>query len=128
MFLSFSFSKIGLSFFFLDPPLLLASFLYIASILVLILTAVLLLPRVSGIFFPYFIGFLTFLSWDSNGLGVTRIFQVVYAPLMWHKLGKNPFINAEVKIFLLLASSRSFLWLLVSSRGHTLIIRASRLG
>ena len=48
-----------------------------ASILVLTLTVVLLLPRVPRIYFPYFIDFLTFLSWDSDGLGVTCTVQAV---------------------------------------------------
>ena len=54
------------------------------------------------------------------------LFKLSYVPLMRQELGKNPLINSEVKIFLLLAPSRSFPWSLVSSRGHTLIIRASR--
>ena len=55
------------------------------------------------------------------------LFKLSYAPLMQQKLGKNPLINVEVNIFLLLAPSRSFPRLIVSSRSHILVIRASRL-
>ena len=68
---------------------------------------------------PSYLGILT--AWELRVL-----FKLSYVPLMRQELGKNPLINSEVKIFLLLAPSRSFPWSLVSSRGHTLIIRASR--
>ena len=70
---------------------------------------------------PSCLGILT--AWELRVL-----FKLSYVPLMRQELGKNPLNNAEVKIFLLLAPSRSFPWSLVSSRGHTLIIRASRFG
>ena len=70
---------------------------------------------------PSYLGILT--TW-----GLRVLFRLSHAPLMQQKLGSNPLINVEVKTVLLLAPFRSFLWLLVSSKGHTLIIRASRFG
>ena len=72
----------------------------------------------------YFIGFLPFLSWNFDCLGLRVLFRLFYVHSMQQRLDKNPLINAEVKIFTLLVHSRSFPWLPTSSGGHTMITRA----
>ena len=68
------------------------------------------------------------LSWSSDFWGVFVLFRLSYMHSMWQGLGGNPLINAEVKIFNLLVSSRSFLWFQAFSGSHTWIIHALCLG
>ena len=57
------------------------------------------------------------LNFDSWGMSV--LLRLSYMHLMWHRLGKNPLINAEVRIFNLLVCSGSSLWSWVSSGNYT---------
>ena len=82
---------------FSDPPTFCPLSTFIVSVFVLITTAVLFLFRVSGIFSltlsvssPSYLRILT-----AQRLHV--LFKLSYAQLVRQRLGKNPFINAEVK-------------------------------
>ena len=115
-------------FFFQPPPPFASPLLFITSILALIITAVLLPTRVSGIFSLTLSNFSSPLSWNSDFWGFFVMFRLSYLYLMWQRLGKNHIINAKAKIFNLLACSRSFPWLQESPENHTWIIHAPYLG
>jgi len=83
--------------------------LFISTPLVLIFTTVLLPAKLSGIFsFTLSVSFLP-LSWNSDFWGVFVLFRLSHMHSMWQRLVENPLINAEVKIFNLLACSRHLL-------------------
>ena len=67
------------------------------------------------------------LSWNSDFRWLFVLFKLFYLYLMRQKLGKNLIINAEAKIFNLLACSGSFSRLQESLENHTWIIHASYL-
>ena len=106
-------------FLFQPPPSFASPLLFITSILALIITAVLLPSRVSGIFSLTLSNSSSPLSWNSNFWGLFVMFKLSYLYLMWQGLGKNPIINAEAKIFNLLACFRSFPWLQESLENHS---------
>ena len=99
---------------------------FIGLFLALISTTVLLLAKLSGIFFftlsvsspppPLYL--------NSGSWGMSVLLRLSYMHLMWHRLGKNPLINAEVRIFNFLLCSGSFPWSWVSSGSYTWIIGA----
>ena len=99
------------SFSFFNPPPPFASPLpFIASILALIIIAVMLLAKVSGIFSLTLLNSSSPLSQNSNFWRLFVLFRLSQLYLMWQRLGKNPIINQEAKIFNLLACSGSFPW------------------
>ena len=61
---------------------------------------------------------------NSGSWGMSVLLRLSYMHLMWHGLGKNPLINAEVRIFNFLLCSGSFPWSWVSSGSYTWIIGA----
>ena len=106
-------------------PLTFASLpLFIGTFLVLIFTAVMLPAKFLRIFF-FTLSVSSFpFSWNSDFWGVFVLFRLSHMHSMRQKLGENSLINAEVKIFSLLACSESFPWFQTSSRNHIWIIRA----
>ena len=74
--------------------------------------------------FLYPISFLPSLILEFWLLGVFVLFRLSHMHSIRQRLGENPLINMEVKIFSLLACSRSFPWLQASSGNYTWIIRA----
>ena len=78
--------------------------------------------------FLYFIGFLPSLIqelWNSNFWGVFALFRLSHVHSIRQRLGENPLINAEVKIFNLLACSRH---LLETIRGSYVQLASSKVG
>ena len=64
------------------------------------------------------------LSLNTDFWRIFVLFRLFHMYLMRQKLGKNPLINAEVKIVNLLVCSGSFLWSLAPFGNYTWIIRA----
>ena len=114
--------------YFLDPPPFASPLPFITSILTLITTAVLLLDRASGIFSLTLSDSSPPLSWNSDFWELFVLFRLSYLYLMWQRLGKNPIINAEAKIFYLIACSGSFSWFQASPRNHKWTIHATSFG
>ena len=113
-------------FFFYHPNPLSFAFLppFIMTFFALISTTILLPPRFSGIFsFTLLVSSPPF-SWNFDFWGLFVLFRLSHMHLMRQRLGKNPIINAEAKIFNLLACSGSFPWFQASPGIHTCIIRA----
>ena len=117
------------SFFFFSFLFFLASLPpFIGTSLAFFSLIVLLLAKLLEIFFFTLSVSSPPLSWSSDFWGVFVLFRLSYMHSMWQGLGGNPLINAEVKIFNLLVSSRSFLWFQAFSGSHTWIIHALCLG
>ena len=64
------------------------------------------------------------LSWNFDFWGVFVLFRLSHVHSIRQRLGENPLINMEVKIFNLLACSKSFPWFQASSGNYTWIIHA----
>ena len=101
---------------------------FIVPFLTLIFTAVLLPAKFSKIFSFTLLISSPPLSWNFDFWGLFVLFKLSHLHSMWQSLGKNPIINAETKIFNLLACFGSFLWFQASPRIHTWIICAPFLG
>ena len=101
---------------------------FIVPFLALIFTAVLLPAKFSKIFSFTLLISSPPLSWNFDFWGLFVLFRLSHLHSMWQSLGKNPIINAETKIFNLLACFGSFLWFQASPRIHTWIICAPFLG
>ena len=98
---------------------------FIASVIALITTAVMLPTKVLGIFSLTLLISSPPLSWNSDFWELFVLFRLSYLYLMRQRLGKNPIINAEAKIFNFLACFGSFLWFQASPRNHMWTIRAA---
>ena len=101
-----------------------SSSLFISTLLILIPTTILLPAKHSRIFFLTLLISSPPLSLNTNFWRIFVLFRLFHMYLMRQKLGKNPLINAEVKIFNLLVCSGSFLWSLAPFGNYTWIIRA----
>ena len=106
--------------FYFSPP-------FIASILVLITIAVLLPARASGIFSSTLLDSSPPLSWNSDFWGLLVLFRLSHLYLMQQRWGKSPIINAEVKIFNLLAFFRTLPWFYDYPGNHAWITHACNL-
>ena len=98
---------------------------FIALVIALITTAVMLPTRVFGIFSLTLLISSPPLSWNSDFWELFVLFRLSYLYLMQQRLGKNPIINAEAKIFNFLACFRSFPWFQASPGNHTWTIHAA---
>ena len=94
-----------LPFIFLPPPPP-----FIITFFAVISTTVLLPARFSEIFSFTFLVSSPPLSWNFDFWGLFVLFKLSHMHSMLQRLGKNLIINAEVKIFNILACSGSFSW------------------
>ena len=81
---------------------------FIGLFLALIYTAILLLAKLLGIFFFILSISSPPLSLNSNSWGMFVLLRLSYMDLIWQRLGRNLFFNAEEKIFKLLRVQTSY--------------------